>query len=156
MNVLIRSADGLKIADLNRRKAIRERCLNCVGWEPKQVSSCQSSDCPMHAFRSGRGHQDASRRNQAIKDYCQWCMGDDPKQVADCSSKECPLYAYRLHRVDRSVQIPDEAIQDHRVPGHERGHSGRIRPHSVKQRVPSRKRIPVVGSLKQAILADGI
>ncbi len=31
MNARILSKDGLKVVSLNRGKAIRERCLNCVG-----------------------------------------------------------------------------------------------------------------------------
>ena len=36
MKVRIRGKDGHKIANLNRRKAILERCLNCKGWYPKE------------------------------------------------------------------------------------------------------------------------
>jgi len=36
MKARIMGKDGHKIANLNREKAILERCLNCKGWYPKE------------------------------------------------------------------------------------------------------------------------
>ena len=47
MKVKILSKNGPKVVDLNRRKAIRERCLNCAGW------ASQRSD-ELHAFKDCR------------------------------------------------------------------------------------------------------
>lgn len=38
MKVRIMGKDGRKIVDLNRRKAIPERCLNGKGWYPREAN----------------------------------------------------------------------------------------------------------------------
>jgi hypothetical protein len=40
MKVRIQSKNGSKIINLNRRKAIRKKCINCSGRIPKEVSNC--------------------------------------------------------------------------------------------------------------------
>ena len=106
MKVNILRKNGLEIVDLNRRKAIRERCLNCTGWNYKEVTECNfSNDCPLHPFRSGEGKQNSKDRTQAIRDYCLWCMNGQRSEIAKCSSPDCPLYPYRKYRTDTSVKI---------------------------------------------------
>ncbi len=83
---------GFNSVNLNRRKAIHERCLNCVGWYSHEVKTCDFDDCSLHRFRRGVGKQDAKDRSRAIKDYCKWCT--DGKMSA-CSSPLCPLYPFR-------------------------------------------------------------
>lgn len=34
-------------------KAIRAKCLDCVGWQPKEVRLCPSEECPLHPYRMG-------------------------------------------------------------------------------------------------------
>ena len=45
---------GSKVVIINRRKAVRERCLNCKCWQVGEVSECQERDCHLHPFRTGR------------------------------------------------------------------------------------------------------
>ena len=59
MRVLIQAKNGTKEIDINRRKAIRERCLNGSAWVPKEVTNCEFTDCSLHPFRSGKGKQNA-------------------------------------------------------------------------------------------------
>ena len=53
MRVSILSKNGLKIVNLNRRKAIRERCLNCSCWRPQELTNCTLTDCPLYPYRTG-------------------------------------------------------------------------------------------------------
>ncbi len=103
IEVEILGPNGLKVVKLNRRKAIRERCLNCTNWSINAVSNCTSEECPLFSFRSGRGKQNAKERRAAIAKYCQWCY--QKKSAADCPVITCPLYVYRQGSPDRSVAL---------------------------------------------------
>ena len=105
MRVSILGKTGPKIVDLNRRKAVRERCLNCTGWQPKEVKQCTSNDCSLYAFRSGEGKQNPKARKKTIRDYCLWCMNGQRSEVSKCVSNDCPLFPYRKSTTDKSVNI---------------------------------------------------
>lgn len=92
MKATILSKNGLKTIELNRRKAIHERCLNCVGWESHRVSNCEIDTCSLYPFRSGDGKQTPKARSQAIKEYCRECTDG---KIRDCASEDCPLYLFR-------------------------------------------------------------
>jgi len=82
MLVLIQYKNGQKEIDLNRRKAIRERCLNCTGWSYKMVKECPCNDCPLHPYRSGQGKQNAKKRFVAIKNTAFGaCVGRSQKST---------------------------------------------------------------------------
>ena len=108
MKVQIYAKGGFKLItkDLNRRKAIRERCMNCVAWSPKEVENCIfADDCQLYPFRSGQGKQDAKLRAKAIRAYClDFCCVGQPYEVQKCVSRYCPLFPYRHHKTDRSVE----------------------------------------------------
>jgi hypothetical protein len=117
MKVEIQAKNGdTKVVDLNRRKAIHERCLNCVGWFPSEIQTCELTSCPLYPYRFGNGKQDAKARRKAIRKYCLWCSGGKPSEVTECPISDCPLYAFRKQRLDRSVEI-DLAIENHHI-GH--------------------------------------
>jgi Zn-finger protein len=82
MKVLIMAKNGKRVVDLNRRKAIRERCLNCSAWFYPGVTNCTFTDCPLYPFRSGRGKQNAKARAKAIRKYCLCCMGGQSAEVS--------------------------------------------------------------------------
>jgi hypothetical protein len=105
MKVKIQSKHGHKIIDLNRRKAIRERCLNCSAWIPKEVSNCEFVDCPLYSFRSGKGKQNPKKREKAIRKYCLWCMNGQRSEVSKCVSPDCPLFPFRQNGIDHSTKI---------------------------------------------------
>ena len=95
MKATILSKNGLKIVQLNRRKAIREKCLNCSGWKTKAVDRCSFSDCPLYSYRSGQGKQNAKERSNAIKAYCLWCMVGVKAEIKKCVSETCPLFHFK-------------------------------------------------------------
>ena len=103
MHVLTISKDGLKNVNLNRRKAIHGRCLNCTGWSPSDVSRCALITCRLHPFRMGQGKQDALERKKAIRAYCLCCMNDQVGEVTKCPSSNCALFAYRKGGLEQAL-----------------------------------------------------
>jgi hypothetical protein len=105
MKATVLCKNGFKIANLNRRKAIHERCLNCSGWIPKEVTDCTFTECPLYLFRSGDEKQNPKKRKEAIRKYCLWCMNAQHSEVVKCVSPNCPLYRYRLKEIDINIEI---------------------------------------------------
>jgi hypothetical protein len=97
MRATIMSKNGHKIVVLNRRRAIHERCLNCVGWYSHEVNNCEEAGCDLHPFRTGLGKQNAKDRSRAIRDFCQWCTNG---QISLCNDSTCSLFAYRKSAVE--------------------------------------------------------
>jgi len=95
MESIIQDRNGLKKVQLNRRKAIHERCLNCSCWSYADVTGCRVTECPLYPFRNGRGKQNRVDRAKAIRCYCLWCMSGQMSEVRKCLSVNCPLHAYR-------------------------------------------------------------
>jgi hypothetical protein len=114
MHYEIQGKNGNKKINLNRRTAIRERCLNCGGWMPKEVTNCEFFNCPLYLFRTGQGKQNAGERNKAIRKYCLECMAGQRKEVAFCPSIDCPLYLYRKGGLDKSSRI-DSTVKKHHI-----------------------------------------
>lgn len=109
-----------KIVNLNRRRAIWERCMNCSAWSFKEVRNCSFKECQLFPFRTGKGKQDANARSKSIRDYClRFCMNEQSGEVSKCPSRDCPIFPYRKSQIDRSSEIQSLAIK-----GHIRGQSG--------------------------------
>jgi hypothetical protein len=105
MRTRIQSKNGKKEINLNRRKAVRERCLNCSAWSFSEVEGCEFIDCDLYAFRMGIGKQNADKRHKAIRNYCLYCCAENQYAVYLCPATDCPLYAYRKSHIDNSVKI---------------------------------------------------
>lgn len=102
---IISKGNSTRVANLNRRSAIRERCLNCNAWSYADVKRCKSDDCPLHSYRlGGKPHSSASRA-KAIREYCLSCCGT-VKEVRKCTCTTCPLYPYRNTTLDKSLELP--------------------------------------------------
>jgi hypothetical protein len=101
--------DGLKTIELNRRQAIRERCLNCSAWYPKEVSTCEFHDCQLYPYRMGKGKQNAKARAKALLSYCRWCMGGH--RPSTCVVIHCPLYCYRKGKAEQPVLLENDQIE---------------------------------------------
>lgn len=112
MKYTVMGKNGPQVMDLNRRKAIRERCLNCGGWNAADVRRCDFT-CSLHPYRMGQGKQDAAEREKAIRQYCLQCCNDQLNEVRLCPCTDCSLYPYRHIRVDRSVEIKSKAEKVH-------------------------------------------
>lgn len=101
MKFRILGKNGHKTVSLNRREAIRQRCLICSAWQPKEVTTCIFVTCPLYAFRSGQGKQNPKERNKAIRKYCIKCCDGQLGEVSKCPSNDCPLYHFRKNGIDR-------------------------------------------------------
>jgi hypothetical protein len=104
MKAKIQSKSGHKIIHLTRRKAIRERCLNCSGWSFKDVESCPIKNCQLYPYRMGSGQQDAQARYKAIRRYCLWCSGNNRAELNNCPARDCPLWYYRKGRLEKTLE----------------------------------------------------
>lgn len=92
MKARIQSKDGYRVISLNRRRAIREKCLNCSAWSIKEVEQCSfEGKCPLWPYRMGTGKQNAKNRDKAIKAYFLWCMNGQRAEIAKCVSRGCAL-----------------------------------------------------------------
>ncbi len=116
MRVKVLSKAGHKVIDLNRRRAIRERCLNCSGWSTAEVKRCQHEDCPLHIFRVDTGKQDAKARSKAIKQYCLDCSNGSLAEVRKCAASDCPLFVFRNGRVAQAHKIHSVSCRGHIEP----------------------------------------
>lgn len=94
-NAEILTANGVKSVWLNRRKAIRYKCLDCSGFEINEVTGCIHTDCSLYPYRTINSKQNPEKRNKAIKDYCMWCMLDQQYEITNCTSENCPLFIFR-------------------------------------------------------------
>ncbi len=92
-----------KIVHINRRKSIRNKCLDCSDYSAKEVTNCKFTDCQIYDFRSGKGTQDPKARSKAIRMYClKECMIDQSYEVKLCPSVDCPLYPFRHTKIDKT------------------------------------------------------
>lgn len=105
MKYRTRNIKGFKIVELNRRRAIRERCLNCSGWIPAEVKHCAFTGCSLYPYRMGKGKQNATNRSKGIRFHCLGCTNEQPKEVRLCQSTNCSLYPYRRTVTDKSYEI---------------------------------------------------
>jgi Zn-finger protein len=112
MQAEILGKSGLKIFSLNRRRAVREKCLNCSCWSVKDVENCKFHDCPLYPFRSGQGKQTAKARAKAIRDFCVWCMVGQKAEVKKCVSVHCPLFGFRRGKAEKGLSMPKKAYQE--------------------------------------------
>ena len=39
--------------NLTPMRAIRQKCLDCCCYQPKEVTLCTVTNCPLYAFRTG-------------------------------------------------------------------------------------------------------
>ncbi len=122
---IIRDKNGFRVVRINRRRAIRYFCAECVGWDKSEINKCTGKHldgfmCSLHPFRSGQGKQNAKKRDEAIKKQCRYCMQGNSLLIGKCTSGYCPIYPYRNHRTDRTNFYPaswsDDEIQKSGLP----------------------------------------
>ncbi len=94
-NAEILTSAGIESVYLNRRSAIRYKCLDCSGFERDEVMKCIHDDCPLYRYRTLKSKQDSEQRRKAIKEYCMWCSVDQPSEINNCTSENCPLFIFR-------------------------------------------------------------
>lgn len=98
---------GQKPKSLNRRKAIRLRCLDCSGGHQSEVENCLFLECPLFSFRIVKTKQNSQARSKAVKDYCRWCCNDQLREVSRCISYNCPLFGFG-HQKGKDIRTSQE------------------------------------------------
>ena len=91
---------------LSPARAIREKCLECVGWETAEVRRCTATPdkCRLWPYRMGTGcdkEREAKppSRTRAMRLECvEICMNGQPTFVKDCPSVGCAIWPYRMGR----------------------------------------------------------
>ncbi len=106
MKVQIQGKNGPKVVNINRRKSIRYKCLDCGGYEYATINKCSQKNCDLHPFRNIKDKQNAAERKKAIRKYCMWCTVDQRKEIRLCPSITCPLWSYRKGQTtDRTHEV---------------------------------------------------
>ena len=95
----------IEAVNINRRKAIKLKCLDCSGGYHAEVKNCPLTDCPLYEFRTGEGKQDADKRNKAIRSKCMECTCGQRNEIRECVNVWCALWPYRMANVDKSIAI---------------------------------------------------
>lgn len=116
MKVKVITKNGHKVVDLNRRKAIKLKCLDCSGFCYKEVANCSFTDCELYPYRTGKEKQNAKARKKAITKYCLSCCTGQYSLVSKCPSTDCPLFCYRKTKIDRSSEIQSLPKNEHIEP----------------------------------------
>ena len=117
---IIRTKTGFRVVYINRRRACRFMCKECVGWENEdEINNCtgeliDGSTCHLHPFRMLDSKQNPSKRGKAIRMACLYCMGESIKLVKNCMSKFCPLHPYRNTVIDKTF-LHDNEMADNKI-----------------------------------------
>ena len=100
---------------LTRIKAIRQKCLKCVGFEQGRVKSCTCDDCQLYLFRMGKRQKKGTSIPKAIYSYCLWCSGNNRGNLKECPSEDCVLWTWRMPKVTKEHhgrKLTQEKIQE--------------------------------------------
>ena len=108
MKMNIRTSKGIETKKINRRLAIRYKCLDCSGFSYKEVDGCQITKCSLYPYRHGVGEQDSTERNFAIRNFCRICMNGEKSFVRGCDIHTCSLHPFRLSGLDRTAIISEK------------------------------------------------
>jgi hypothetical protein len=96
-------------------RAIRSRCIDCMGFELKRVRECpfdgkKDKACPLHPLRMGRGSRSTLK---LIRAYCLWCCAGQRHEVRLCPAASCPLWEYRFgKRLSKCPLLPEIATTE--------------------------------------------
>jgi hypothetical protein len=74
-------------------KSVRSYCRWCMTDQLNEVRLCPSSNCPLYAFRMGRG---AGSKLRSIRLRCLDCSGGSRGEARECSFTDCSLYPFRM------------------------------------------------------------
>jgi len=86
-------------------KAIRSRCIDCSGYELKEVRRCSLNDCSLYHLRMGKGSRATLK---SIRAYCLWCCDNKSSEVKKCVVVSCPLWEYRVgRRPKKTLFLPE-------------------------------------------------
>lgn len=91
-------------------KAIRAKCIDCSGFQMKEVRNCQHADCSLYSLRMGKGSRATLKQ---IRAHCLWCCAGQRNEVKLCPAASCPLWEYRFgKRPQRCVLLSEIATTE--------------------------------------------
>lgn len=97
--VQVRTDKGILELRVTKSKAVKLRCLDCCGFNKKQVRECDATNCILYEMRSNgklEGEKAGLRRARAIKTYCRiHCMNDHRELVSSCNDINCSFHQFR-------------------------------------------------------------
>ena len=97
--VQVRTDKGILELRVTKSKAVKLRCLDCCGFNKKQVKECSNEKCILFEMRlRGKleGEKAGLRRARAIKTYCRvHCMNDHRELVKECTDINCSFHQYK-------------------------------------------------------------
>lgn len=56
---------GTETRKLSPVRAIRNKCLDCTCWQPKEIEHCTIADCACYPFRMGKNPKTKKQGEQA-------------------------------------------------------------------------------------------
>jgi hypothetical protein len=83
-------------------KAIRAKCIDCSGYELKEVRTCQFKDCLLFSLRMGRGSRATLK---SIRHYCLWGCNGQRDEVRQCPSVQCSLWELRFGKRPKNAPL---------------------------------------------------
>ncbi len=96
--VSVRTDKVIAEIKVSRPKAVKLRCLDCVGFIKKEVKECSATDCSLYEMRlTGKlnGERAGLRRSKAIKAFCIHCFNGQKALIKTCTDINCSFYQYR-------------------------------------------------------------
>ena len=98
----IKTKDGLEVANLSPKTAIRYRCLGCSSYSPAEVRFCKfgagETACALYPHRLGKKRGYSPPSLKSIRAHCLSCCGGSTTEVKLCPSETCALHPYRIGR----------------------------------------------------------
>ena len=93
-------------------KAIRAKCIDCSGFEPKRVRECpfdgkEDELCQLYPLRMGKGSRSTLKQ---IRAYCLWCCIGQRKEVKLCPSTKCSLWEYRFGKRPKNTSADSKNL----------------------------------------------
>lgn len=105
----------MKTNNLTPLQAIRQKCIDCSGFELNQVRECPFDGkndklCPLYSLRMGKGSRATLKQ---IRAYCLWCCIGQRDEVRQCPSVKCSLWGFRFgRRPQKCFVLPEIATTE--------------------------------------------
>ena len=98
----IRKEDQIMGKTVTPLKAIRLKCIDCSGYELKEVRKCQSEECPLFSLRMGRGSRSTLKQ---IRAFCMTCCNCQRDKVRVCPTVKCSLWGFRFGKRPKNATL---------------------------------------------------
>ena len=90
----------------NKRRAIREKCLECSGDSPKEVTLCHLFDCSLWPFRTGSFIDSSIYRTRIDKTFAKY--PDDVATLAEMGIGKDDFLRMPTRSSDTPTDVPED------------------------------------------------